>query len=279
MMYGNVFLRAAIALAMSVASIATAGAAPGRDDIAVQGGPWQLHARAFASEDAGTRPVLVVVLHGDGPPPYEHPDYHYLLAERIAAANDNVIAVGLLRPGYSDPQGNASEGDSGMRSGDNWNADNTDAIAAAIRELEKRYNARAVVVAAHSGGAAITANILGRQAEAIDAAVLVSCPCGDIDAWRANMLELTGIPVFEGGIESLSPLSRAAAVRDARITLIVGSEDRVAPPRFSRQYRDAVKAAGNDVIYIELAGRRHNIFLEPEVAVEITAAVSAVAAE
>jgi alpha-beta hydrolase superfamily lysophospholipase len=49
-----------------------------------------------------------------------------------------------------------------LTTGDKWNATkNTDAIAHAIGELKRRCHARQVVVAGHSGGAAIAANILG----------------------------------------------------------------------------------------------------------------------
>jgi pimeloyl-ACP methyl ester carboxylesterase len=73
-----------------------------------------------------------------------------------------------------------------LTTGDNWNATkNTDAIAHAIGELKRRYHARQVVVAGHSGGATITVNLLGRHPAWIDAALLVSChgrPLGKISS-------------------------------------------------------------------------------------------------
>ena len=92
------------------------------------------------------------------------------------------------------------------------NARNTDAIAEAIEALKWRFRASKVIVAGHSGGAAITANILGRDPGLIDAALLVSCPRGDVNRWRASMLRLTNIPVFKGNIDSLSPIRQIKGI-------------------------------------------------------------------
>jgi alpha-beta hydrolase superfamily lysophospholipase len=74
---------------------------------------------------------------------------------------------------------------------DNRNATNTEAIAHVIGELKRRYHARQVVVAGHSGGAAIAANILGRHPALIDAALLVYChgrPLGKISSrWLESL--------------------------------------------------------------------------------------------
>jgi hypothetical protein len=86
-----------------------------------------------------TEPVLVVVLHGDAP--FHTPDDQHTFAATGEATHRDVVAVGLLPPGNTDPQGNASDGVRGLTTGDNWNAMNTDAIAHAIGELKRRYHA------------------------------------------------------------------------------------------------------------------------------------------
>ena len=68
---------------------------------------------------------------------------------------------------------------------------------------------RKVVVAAHSGGAALTANILNRHPSLIDHALLVSS-IYDVERWRAHMFERTGEAIFHGNIESLSPVEQIA---------------------------------------------------------------------
>jgi pimeloyl-ACP methyl ester carboxylesterase len=157
----------------------------------------------------------------------------------------------------------------GVTNGDNWNARNTDSIAAAIGELKRRYQARKVVVAGHSGGAAITANLLGRTPELIDAALLVSCPC-DVKEWRQSMLKLTGQPVFQGPLDTLSAIDQVSGMADrVPVTMMVGSQDKVAPPALSESYRDKAVKLGKPVRLVTLAGKDHEIFLEPAVLTEL----------
>jgi pimeloyl-ACP methyl ester carboxylesterase len=82
----------------------------------VQGGSYRLRVNAFASEEKGESPVLVVVIHGDAP--FNEPDHQYVFAAKVAANHRDVVAVGLLRPGYSDPEGNTSDGERGLAAGD-----------------------------------------------------------------------------------------------------------------------------------------------------------------
>lgn len=238
----------------------------------VQGGPYRLFARAFSSKKLSSHPILVVVLHGDGPPPYEHPGYQYIFASKVAGTNQNVVAVGLVRPGYTDPKGNHSEGDIGYRDGDNWNARDTDAIAAAIGQLKRRYKAEKVIVAGHSGGAAITANILGRHPRLIDAALLVSCPCGYVNDWRQSVFRLTGMSLFKGKLKvpSLSPIAQIKDMSDqVPVVLMTGTKDKVAPLKFAEQYQAKATKAGKNVTLIKLQGRPHNTFLYSKVFAEV----------
>lgn len=235
----------------------------------VQGGPYHLKASVFQSAEVSATPVLVVVLHGDSP--FGKPDYQDRFAAEAANSNTNVVAVALLRPGYTDPKGNSSEGERGQTTGDNYNAKNTDAIAAAIGELKDRYHSQRVVVAGHSGGASITANILGRHPELIDAALIVSCPC-DVDKWRAHMFETTKFAGFKGSIETLSPQDLIEGISNSvPITMVTGSKDDVAPPALSEAYRAAAVRLGKQVRLVTLPGGGHEIFLETAVQAELKA--------
>ena len=99
----------------------------------VQGGPFRLRMRPFVSEEISASPILVVVIHGDAP--FNEPEYQYVFAATVAATHRDVVAVGLLRPGYADGQGNRSDGERGASVGDNWNVTNTEAVADAIHGL------------------------------------------------------------------------------------------------------------------------------------------------
>ena len=239
----------------------------------VTGGPYRLKAAVFRSAVVSAAPRLVVVLHGDAP--FNKPDYQNTFAAKVAAAERDVVAVALLRPGYTDPQGNTSDGVRGVTNGDNWNAKNTDAIAAAIGELKRRYHPRRVVVAGHSGGSAITANLLGRNPGLFDAALLVSCPC-DVARWRRSMLELTGQPVFRGPLDTLSAIDQVPGMSDrVEVTMVVGGQDKVAPPALSESYREKAVKLGKRVRLVTLPGKEHEIFLEPAVLAELVALLDA----
>jgi predicted esterase len=258
------------ALPLLLASLWAKGQTPGSspsEPSLVPGGAYRLKISVFRSEQLSAEPVLVVVLHGDAP--FNRPDYQNTFAAKVAATNRDVVAVGLLRPGYTDPQGNTSDGERGLTTGDNWNATNTDAIAHAIGALKCRYHARKVVVAGHSGGAAITANMLGRHSALIDAALLVSCPC-DVEQWRQNMFQLTGRPVFQGKIDTLSPVEQIKGMSDqANVTMMVGSQDKVAPPGLSERYQAVAAQLGKKVRLVQLEGKEHEIFLDPAVFAEL----------
>lgn len=233
----------------------------------VQGGPFRLRMRLFASKETSASPILMVVIHGDAP--FNDPGYQYIFAAKAAATHRDLIAVGLLRPGYTDPQGNRSEGERGESVGDNFNVTNTEAIADAIDELKHRWNARKVVVAAHSGGVALAANILGRYPALIDDALLVS-GVYDVEKWRQYMFEQTGEPKFQGKIDTLSPIGQITGMSDqVEVTLMVGTEDEIAPPSFSERYEIAARKHGKRVRFVRLEGEGHEIFLKQAVFAEL----------
>ena len=115
-----------------------------------------------------------------------------------------------------------------------------------------------------SGGAALTGNILGRNPDVIDAAVLVSCPC-NVPAWRLYMHELRHRPGSPRPIETLSPLEvlPEAAAR-VPIRLFVGSNDDITPPWLSKAYEAAGKTLGKDVDVRILPGVGHDGALDDD---------------
>jgi pimeloyl-ACP methyl ester carboxylesterase len=241
----------------------------------VQGADYRLHANVFTGDKVSEQPVLLVVLHGDQPrnpscPTKEcgEPDYQDAFAAKGAAGRD-VIAVGLLRPGYTDPRGNTSDGVRGETTGDNYNTRNTDAIAAAIVELKRRYHSRQVVIAGHSGGAAIAANILARHSNLIDAALLVSCPC-DVEKWREHMFQRTQYSGFLRPVDTLSPIDLIDGLsKQVAVTMMVGSEDTIAPPSLSESYQAKAVKLGKRVRLVRVDGKEHDIFLDAAVFAEL----------
>jgi pimeloyl-ACP methyl ester carboxylesterase len=183
----------------------------------------------------------------------------------VANQNTDIVAVGLLRPGYVDTDGNKSDGERGLSTGDNYNARNTDSIADGINELKRRWHARKVVVVGHSGGAALTANILGRHPAVIDSAVLVSCPC-DVEKWRQHMFQVRRAPIWQGEIDTLSPVALMPRVSDrVPVRMFVGTQDNVTPPSLSVIYQAAAARLGKNVELVQLEGKGHDALLDPAV--------------
>ncbi|HKW75951.1 MAG TPA: alpha/beta fold hydrolase [Terriglobales bacterium] len=224
-----------------------------------------LRLKTVVYRNAGVKPashlVLVVVLHGDLPKPM----YHYKFAGEAAAQLDNVVVAAMLRPGYTDGMGDRSEGEMGQYDGDNYTPEVVDAVADAIKQLKEKSHPARTVLVGHSGGAAITGDLLGRWPSLVNAALMVSCPC-DVPAWRKHMLEVQKSPIWLEPVKSLSPLNLAEKIpRTVRVRMLVGADDPVAPPEFSRRYAEALRKHGDDVSLTVLPGLKHNILLQPPV--------------
>src|SRR5262249_24774877 len=138
--------------------------------------------------------------------------------------------------GYTDDSGNRSSGVSGRWVGDNYTIQVVDAIAAAIDTLRHTLHPGHVILVGHSGGAAITADLIGRHPRLVDAAVLVSCPC-DLARFRHHIFDLQHQPIWWMPVRSLSPMELAGEVDPSTVVkVIVGDSDNVAPPEYSRAY-------------------------------------------
>jgi len=84
----------------------------------------------FRSTDAGPSPILVVVLHGD------LGRVDDVLATNAANEIHGIIAAALVRPGYTDVDGNTSDGVKGGAFGDNYTPEVLNQMDAAIRQLK-----------------------------------------------------------------------------------------------------------------------------------------------
>ncbi len=218
--------------------------------------------KTYKYNEVTENPILVVVLHGDAP--FNNPTYQYLFAQLVALKNSNVISVGMLRPGYTDPSGRTSDGVRGQAIGDNYDENRVNQMAQAIEELIKMYSPSKVILAGHSGGAAIAANIISLFPSLIDYALIVSCPC-DVHAWRKSMFSSTNSPAFSGKINTLSPIDLVDRLsKKTTISIVGGKDDEVALPSFSEEYYKAVTKKGLKVT-LELIEGGHDIFLRPEI--------------
>ena len=252
----------------------------------LQANDLRVKATIYKSAKVSAHPILIVVLHGDllepgSPASHSLPSYHYMFARKAAGQMDDVVVAALVRPGYADYLGDQSTGRRGMRTGDNYTPEVVDAIAAALHELKVKIRPAAMVMAGHSGGAAIIGNLLGRHPSDVNAALLVSCPC-DVPAWRRHMIKETFKQVgplslvFTLPTKSLSPVDLASQVpTSTRVRMVVGSRDSTAPPWFTEEYAEALRKHDVKVDVAIAPGLEHNILLEPVVIEQLKQLVEA----
>ena len=226
----------------------------------------RLKAQVYQSAKSSGQPVLVVVLHGDllGVRSVPRATYHYDFARDAAAKIDNLVVTALLRPGYRDHTGERSEGVQGRTTGDNYTPEVVDAVAEAIDQLKAKFKPARTILSGHSGGAAITGNLLGRWPAKVDGAFMLSCPC-DLAAWRQHMRKMqNNHPIWSAPVTSLSPIELAGKVPSSvRVQLLVGAADDVAPPELSERYAGALRALGGNVTIDVMPGLGHEILNEP----------------
>lgn len=239
------------------------GNSPAGETVWVTGNGLRLKTRVYRNARLSDHPVLLIVLHGDSP--FHAPSYQYIFARKAAAQIDNLVAAAILRPGYTDDTGDTSAGERGETTGDNYTPQVVDAIADATRQLKAKYAASHMIVAGHSGGAAIAGDLIGRDPGLADGALLVSCPC-DVPAFRKHMAKKQMNPMWLGPVESLSPLALIPEVPAAtHVRLLVGTEDDVTPPALTGEYAAGLRARGVDVRVMEVPGEVHDMFLDPVV--------------
>ena len=242
------------------------GDPPAAKTLWLQGNGLKLKTSIYESSKVSDRPVLIVVLHGDllGLRMIPPTTYHYVFADNAAKRIEDVVVAAVMRPGYRDHSGERSDGDPGLGTGDNYTPEVVDAVAGVIEQLKARFHPAHTVLAGHSGGAAITGDLLGRLPSAVDGALLASCPC-DLIAWRKYMMRRQdNNPVWSTPIHALSPQELAGMVSPAvHVAVLVGAEDDVAPPSMSIRYAEALRKRLSHVTLTIAPGLGHDILLEP----------------
>jgi pimeloyl-ACP methyl ester carboxylesterase len=210
----------------------------------VVGDKFCLVIRTYGTQTAGPSPTLVVVLHGDG----DSAGYHNAIARGLA--RPGVVAVGLIRPGYTSKDDRTSDGMSTRF--DHYTAENVDAVADAVARLKGHHKAREAVLIGHSGGAAIAGVIIGRHPGVVERALLISCPC-DIPRWRDMKRR-------DMWFSSLSPQDHADKVpATAKVIAITGDRDDNTDPDLARDYVAKLAARGVVAKFVAVPGSSHNL--------------------
>lgn len=218
----------------------------------------------YFSSGSINNPVIILVLHGDSP--FNDPSYQYSIAKQIADNNDNVVSVGILRPGYKDKEGNRSKGKRGKTTGDNYTKEVLKAIHDLTTELEEKYNPSKIILVGHSGGAAISANLVSEYPDVYSGALLIACPC-DLHAWRAHMKTLQPkVRIWDKEVNSLSPIEKIKNINDSiQIIVIHGDNDEIVPISIANKYVKELKADNNKADFIVLENQGHEIAFDKKV--------------
>ena len=247
-------------------SAPSVGDPPAAMTLWLEGNGLKLKTSIYESPRLSSHPVLVVVLHGDllGVRNVPPTTYHYVFADEAARRIEDVVVAAVLRPGYRDHSKERSDGNMGMATGDNYTPEVVDAVAGIIEQLKERFHPSHTVLAGHSGGAAITGDLLGRRPSTVDGALLVSCPC-DLVAWREHMKKMQPKnSIWSKPIHALSPQELAPKVSPAvHVAVLVGANDDVAPPAMSRDYAETLKLRVSNVTLTVAPEFGHEILLEP----------------
>jgi len=249
---------AAISLQSQTPASSTTG-----ETLWVKVGQQRLKSRLFKSSHLSNHPTLIVILHGDSP--RRPPSYQYLFAQSVAESLDDTIAAAVLRSGYQDDVHDRSDGERGLTTGDNYTPEVVDSIAGVVDELKRVYRPSRVILAGHSGGAAIVGNLLGAHPGQADGALMVSCPC-DLTAWRKHMGQVQGGKIWEAPVRSLSPIDLVPKIpAHEHVRMIVGANDSIAPVELTQSYASALRGRGVDVAVTVAPGLEHDILREPVV--------------
>ncbi|MBW4329674.1 hypothetical protein KY084_02140 [Stakelama sp. CBK3Z-3] len=206
---------------------------------------------------------MFVVLHGDARPANRANSYAF--AQAVVKAVPKSAALAILRPGYADAMGNASPGERGAGTGDNYTSERLQKIAAAIASAKAQVPAARVILIGDNGGAAMAADLAGIRPRLIDGMVLVSCPC-TLPEWRKYMKKRAPSLNWESPVPSLDPLKTAGGVRpDLRAAMLVGAKDEITPGSFSRPYAEALALRGIATDYRIVPDRGQLSLDDPEV--------------
>jgi pimeloyl-ACP methyl ester carboxylesterase len=233
---------------------ATTGAAPLAEP--------PLAGRLFTDHRPSQVDTLVLVVHGDAWD--AQPLDHFGFAERAAEAVHDGAAVALIRPGYGEPAGPATAGTRDRGNGDGYTAETVKQLADTVRAYRQRYSRAETVLVGDGGGAALVANLAGTHPALVDSMLLVSCPC-TLPEWRASMARQRPDAGFRQPVNSLDPLQTVGGIATTtRTAILVGEDDKITPPRFSRTYAEALALRGIAVDFRRLPGRGHGLLDDPE---------------
>lgn len=171
-------------------------------------------------------------------------------------------------PGPTHP-GDRSDGIRGTATGDNYTPEVLQSLSVSIAQLKSEINPAKVIIVGHSGGAVLAADLFELHPDIASATLLVSCPC-DVAEWREHMKMVSPTPLWDLPVRSVSPMDHIGSTNPrARISMIVGKDDPIAPEKLTVQFAHAVRRHGGIVRVITVPGAGHEMLLNEIVLTEL----------
>lgn len=240
-----------IVLGLALAGCAGDGVRPALDGTATA----RIREQAFGTSRRGSVKALVYVLHRDGRTEEAVDDHAF--ARDLAKTAPGVRVVTLVQPDLEAPTGSvANRGFSRGR---------VTSFAERIEAGRKRYPDVPTMVVGDGAGAALAADLAGLRSKLIDGMVLAACPCM-LPEWRKHMEKRMPGQWTTPPTDSLDPLMTVGGVRpETKAALLVGADDPITPPKFSRGYAEALALRGIATDFRVLPGRGNDILADPEV--------------
>jgi pimeloyl-ACP methyl ester carboxylesterase len=238
----------AAALTVALAGCAGGGARTASDVRSTA----QIREQAFGAGGRRSVKALVYVLHRDQPTTEAADSQRF--ARDLALAAPGVRVVALMQA--------PETGATGSRG---FTRERIASFGDHIEAGRKRYPDVPTIVVGDGGGAALAADLAGLRPKLIDGMVLAACPCM-LPEWRKHMEKRTPGSSLKPAADSLDPLMMVGGVRpQTKAALLVGSEDPITPPKFSRGYAEALALRGIATDFRVLPGKGNDILADPEV--------------
>lgn len=235
---------------LAFAALSLGSCAMSREAAPIAAAPLALE--IFGAPAAAEVQTLLVIVPGDPrvAPSGDPADF----ARAALAAIPGAAAAIVTRPGHPDRHGRISPGPADTATGDGYTADRLALVAETVALLRRRYPKARTVMVGEAGGGAIAAGLAGIRPGLFEGMVLVGCPCS-LPEWRRYMAAREPNKPWNAPVASLDPLRTAGGVDPAiRVALVVGEADRIAPPRFSRAYAEALALRGIATDYRVMPG-------------------------
>lgn len=161
--------------------------------------------------------------------------------KRLTKSSKNNLLLVVSRPGQLGSSGDHKE---------KYKRHESRVMNAAIDQIKSKYNVNEVVLAGHSGGATLVANLLSKRSD-------VSCAVMGSGAIALGEFAYDSgfAPDIWGTWQDPMVSVKKIAPSPAEYYILAGQGDTIRPPKYQKMYADALAAGGLNVHFLVLRKR------------------------